>query len=171
MEVEGTIIIVCPVDSGTSEKTGNTWMAQSYVLEVTSGDHGQYKRKMAFEVFGEDRIKQFALTVGKAVKVFFDIEASEWKGKWYNRVRAYAVESTVGTQQQYMPQYQQQPQQGYRPQPQQGGYQQQRPPQNGFYQPVQQGYQQQNGFYQPVQQAQQPFPPQTDPVTGEPLSF
>ena len=174
MEITGTVCVVCNAQSGTSERTGNPWMAQTYVLEVTSGDHGQYKRKFAFEVFGEDRIKQFNLSVGRQVKVFFDIEASEYEGRWYNRVRAYAIENVVGQQQPYMPQYQQQPQQqqGYRPQQQQGGYQQ-RPPQNGFYQPVQQGYQQPTGFYQPQpqQQAQQPFPPQTDPVTGEPLPF
>lgn len=174
MEITGTVCVVCNAQSGTSERTGNSWMAQTYVLEVTSGDHGQYKRKFAFEVFGEDRIKQFNLSVGRQVKVFFDIEASEYEGRWYNRVRAYAIENVVGQQQSYMPQYQQQPQQqqGYRPQQQQGGYQQ-RPPQNGFYQPVQQGYQQPTGFYQPQPQpqAQQPFPPQTDPVTGEPLPF
>lgn len=169
MEIKGTIIIVLPSKGGTSEKTGNSWMAQSYVIEVTTGDHGQYKRKIAFEVFGEDRIKQFNLQVGSKVKVFFDIEASEYEGKWYNRLRAYAVESLVGQQQPYMPQaqpqgYQQHPQHQYAQQPQM----QQRPPQNGFFQPVQQGYQQPQGYYQPQQQ---PFPPQTDPVTGEPLPF
>ena len=166
MEVQGTISVVCPAEGGTSERTGNAWMAQTYVMEVTSGDHGQYKRNFAFEVFGEDRIKQFNLNVGMKVKVFFDIEANEYKGKWYNSVRAYAVESAVGQQQPYQPQpqpqgYQQRPQQGY----------QQRPPQNGFYQPVQQGYPQPQGYYQPQQPQGQPFPPQTDPVTGEPLPF
>ena len=170
MEVQGTICVVCQAASGTSERTGNSWMAQTYVIEVTTGDHGQYKRKIAFEVFGEDRIKQFNLQPGSKVKVFFDIEANEYEGKWYNRVRAYAVESAVGQQQPYMPQYNQ-PQQGYRQQQQQGGYQQQRPPQNGFFQPVQQGYQQPAGYYQPQPQAQQPFPPQVDPVTGDPLPF
>lgn len=170
MEITGTIIVVCQATGGTSERTGNAWMAQTYVMEVRSGDHGQYTRKIAFEVFGEDRIKQFGLQVGMKVKVFFDIEANEYEGRWYNRIRAYAVENAVGQQQQYMPQYQQQPQQGqYRQQPQQGY--QQRPPQNGFFQPVQQGYQQPQGYYQPQQQVQQPFPPQTDPVTGEPLPF
>lgn len=172
MEITGTVIVVCSAQSGVSERTGNSWMAQTYVLEVTSGDHGQYKRKFAFEVFGEERIKQFNLSVGRQVKVFFDIEASEYEGKWYNRVRAYAVENAVGQQQQYMPQFQQQQQGGqYRQQGQQGGYQQQRPPQNGFFQPVQQGYQQPAGYYQPQPQAQQPFPPKVDPVTGDPLPF
>ena len=174
MEITGTVCVVCNAQSGTSERTGNSWMAQTYVLEVTSGDHGQYKRKFAFEVFGEDRIKQFNLSVGRQVKVFFDIEASEYEGRWYNRVRAYAIENVVGQQQPYMPQYGQQQQQGGYRQQQQGGYQQQRPPQNGFYQPVQQGYQQPTGYYQNIPQPQpqqQPFPPQTDPVTGEPLPF
>ena len=168
MDITGTIIVECQPVGGTSERTGNAWMAQTYVMEVTSGDHGQYKRKFAFEVFGEDRIKQFNLHQGMKVKVFFDIEANEYEGKWYNRVRAYAVESAVGQAQPYQPQPQ--PQQAYRPQPQQGGYQQ-RPPQNGFYQPIQQGYPQQPGYYQPQQPQGQPFPPQTDPVTGEPLPF
>ena len=53
MEVTGKIIAVMPAQSGVSQRTGNTWMTQQYVLEVP----GMYPKKMVFEVFGEDKIK------------------------------------------------------------------------------------------------------------------
>ena len=55
MELTGKIIAVLPANSGVSNRTGNPWMSQEFVIEVP----GQYPRKCVFRVFGEDRIKQF----------------------------------------------------------------------------------------------------------------
>ena len=55
MELTGKIIAVLPANSGVSNRTGNPWMSQEYVIEVP----GQYPRKCVFRIFGEDRIKQF----------------------------------------------------------------------------------------------------------------
>lgn len=55
MELTGTIIAIMPAKSGVSARTGNPWMTQEYVIEVP----GQYPKKCAFSIFGEDRIKQF----------------------------------------------------------------------------------------------------------------
>ena len=52
MDIVGKIIQVLPVQEGIS-KTGNPWKVQSYVLETQE----QYPRKVCFEIFGEDRIK------------------------------------------------------------------------------------------------------------------
>ena len=88
MELTGTIIAVLPAVSGVSQRTGNTWMKQDYVIEVP----GQYPRRCAFCIFGEDRIKQFAIQQGEQnVTIQFDIDAHEFNGKWYNEVRAYNV--------------------------------------------------------------------------------
>ena len=87
MELTGKIIAILPVRSGVSSKSGNPWMTQQYVLEIP----GQYPKRMAFEVFGEDRIRQFNIQMGCQYKVSFDIDASEYQGKWYNSIKAYSV--------------------------------------------------------------------------------
>ena len=73
--------------SGVSQRTGNQWMTQEYVLEIP----GQYPRKMVFNIFGEDRIKQFNIQMGDDLTVSFDIDAREYNGRWYNDIRAYNV--------------------------------------------------------------------------------
>ena len=87
MELTGKIIAVLPAKSGVSPKTGNSWMAQEYVIEVP----GQYPKRCAFSVFGEDRIKLFNIQSGEDITIQFDIEAREFNGRWYNDVRVYNV--------------------------------------------------------------------------------
>ena len=87
MDLTGKIIAVLPASSGVSQRTGNSWMSQDYVIEVP----GQYPRKCVFRVFGEDRIKQFNIQMGEDVTVSFDIDAHEFNGRWFNDVRAYSV--------------------------------------------------------------------------------
>lgn len=100
MDITGTIIAVLPAQSGVSQRTGNTWMRQEYVIEVP----GMYPKKMCFSIFGEDRIKQFALQQGQQnVTIQFDIDAHEHEGKWYNEVRAYNVLRAVPVGQIHQP--------------------------------------------------------------------
>ena len=87
MELTGKIIAVLPAKSGVSPKTGNSWMTQEYVIEVP----GQYPKRCAFSVFGEDRIKLFNIQSGEDITIQFDIEAREFNGRWYNDVRVYNV--------------------------------------------------------------------------------
>lgn len=87
MEATGKIIAVMPANSGQSQRTGQTWMSQQYVLELP----GMYPKRMVFEVFGEDRIKKFAIQQGMEVKVSFEIDAHEYNGRWFNEVRAWDV--------------------------------------------------------------------------------
>ena len=87
MDLTGKIIAVLPPSSGVSQRTGNSWMSQDYVIEVP----GQYPKKCVFRVFGEDRIKQFNIQMGEDVTVSFDIDAHEFNGRWFNDVRAFNV--------------------------------------------------------------------------------
>lgn len=87
MELTGKIIAVMAAQSGVSARTGNSWMSQEYVIEVP----GQYPRKCVFRLFGEDRIKQFAIQQGEDLTVQFDIDAHEYNGRWFNEIRAYNV--------------------------------------------------------------------------------
>ena len=100
MDITGTIIAVLPAQSGVSQRTGNTWMRQEYVIEVP----GMYSKKMCFSIFGEDRIKQFALQQGQQnVTIKFDIDAHEHEGKWYNEVRCFNVLRAVPVGQMQQP--------------------------------------------------------------------
>lgn len=91
MEFTGKIIMAGQVKSGVSQKSGNSWMTQDYVIEETVGN---YPKRMCFSVFGEDRIKRMGISVGQELTVSFDIDAKEFNGKWYNELRAWKVEST-----------------------------------------------------------------------------
>ena len=87
MDLTGRIIAVLPAQSGISQRTGNAWMSQDYVIEVP----GQYPRKCLFRIFGEDRIKQFNIQMNEDVTVQFDIDAHELNGRWFNDIRAYNI--------------------------------------------------------------------------------
>ena len=52
---------------------------------------------MCFDVFGADKIAQFNIQAGEELNVFFDVDAREWNGRWFNSIRAWKVER-VGAQ-------------------------------------------------------------------------
>lgn len=93
MEIVGKIIAVLPEQSGIA-KNGNPWKVQAYVLETTE----QYPRKVHFEIFGEDRIKQNPCAIDQVVTVSFDIESREFNGRWYTSIRAWKVAQGDTTQ-------------------------------------------------------------------------
>ena len=88
MEIVGKIIQVLPLQEGTSKSTGNTWKLQSYVLETQE----QYPRKVCFEIFGEDKIKNNQCNIDDIVTVSFDIDSREYNGRWYTSIRAWRVQ-------------------------------------------------------------------------------
>lgn len=92
MEFTGKIIAILPARSGVS-KTGNEWKVQEYVIE----DHGQYPRKMCFDIFGADKIEQFNIQMGEELTVSFDIDARQWQDRWFNSIRAWKVERVGAT--------------------------------------------------------------------------
>lgn len=91
MEITGKIIAVLPASSGTSARTGNPWMSQDYVIET----HDQYPKKCCFRVFGQDKIQNFNIQVGEEMTVSFDIDCHEYNGRWFNDIRAWAVNRNV----------------------------------------------------------------------------
>lgn len=87
MEIVGKIIQVLPAQEGVG-KNGNPWKVQGYVLETQE----QYPRKVQFEIFGEDRIKNNPCEIDQVVTVSFDIESREFNGRWYTSIRAWRVQ-------------------------------------------------------------------------------
>lgn len=85
MEISGKIIEVLPQRTGTSQK--GEWTSQQFVLETIE----QYPKKFLFDVFGSDKIAQFAIQKGEEVTVSFDTDAREHNGNWYGSNRAWKV--------------------------------------------------------------------------------
>lgn len=146
MDLQGKIIAVLPAKSGVSQRNGNQWMSQEYVLGVP----GQYPKKCVFTVFGQDRIGQFNIQMGEDLTIQIDIDAHEYNGRWFNELRAYNV--IRGQQvQQAAPQYQPAPQPQYQ-------------------QPAQQ-YQGQPAPFPPQQPAPAPQPQQAPQAQDQGLPF
>ena len=71
--------------SGVSKSNGKEWKMQSVLFTTT----GEYPKKAAIEFWNElaDSIKK--VKPGTECDIEFNIEASEWKGIWYNKVKAW----------------------------------------------------------------------------------
>lgn len=114
MEITGKIIAALEPRGGVSQRTGNSWKTQEFVIET----HEQYPRKCVFNVFGEDRLREFNIQVGEELTVSFDIDAREFNGRWYNDIRAWRVVRVDPNAVAAAPAAAPQPQ-AYAPQPQQ----------------------------------------------------
>lgn len=87
MEIQGKIIAILPTRSGVSAK-GTQWQVSEYVLETQE----QYPQRMSFDVFGADNAAQFNIREGEELKVYFNFNAHEYQGRWFNQIRAWKVE-------------------------------------------------------------------------------
>lgn len=94
MEIKGRIYKELGVREGTSASTGRPWKIASYVLETIE----QYPKRMSFEVSdGETgRIARLNIKEGKVMTIFFDISASEYQGRWYNRITCWDAREAEG---------------------------------------------------------------------------
>lgn len=92
MEIEGIIKMELPVRSGVSAQTGKPWRIASYVLETISS----YPKRMVFDVMDgdENRIARLNIKAGRRMKIWFDIDAHEYQGRWYNQIRAFDARET-----------------------------------------------------------------------------
>lgn len=84
MEITGKIIAALPPRTGTSSQ-GKAWQSNTYVLETQE----QYPKRVAFDVFGAERISQFGIQLGETLTVAIDIDAHEYNNRWFNSVRAW----------------------------------------------------------------------------------
>lgn len=96
MEIQGKVIAVLPERSGVSAR--GEWKSQTYIIETQE----QYPKKMAFDVFGADRIASFGIQFGEVINVSFDIDAHEYQGRYFNQIRAWNVVRQAQAAQQAM---------------------------------------------------------------------
>lgn len=87
MKVVGNIRQILEPRSGISQRTGEMWVTQDFVLEYFYWPNQTVPSKMLLSIFGAERIQEADLKEGEEVEVRFHIEAEEYQGKMYNRVR------------------------------------------------------------------------------------
>lgn len=93
MEVKGILKERVNTQSGVSQRTGNPWRTDEWLVILP----GQYPRKINFEVRGEDRCKQWENFFNgmpdknAPVLIKFEIDAREHEGRYYNSVQAWDI--------------------------------------------------------------------------------
>lgn len=95
MEIIGKVISVLPLQQGVSARTNNPWSIKTIIIETQE----QYSRKVAIEIFGDQRIADNPCEVDQIVTVSFDLESREFNGRWYTSVRAWKVQQGAITNQ------------------------------------------------------------------------
>jgi hypothetical protein len=94
MEIQGKVIAILEPLRFVSSKNGNEYITTVFVIETT----GQYPKKVAMKVMGEDKFKQMGIAMGGTYNVSFDVESREWKGKWFTECQAWRTQRVDGTQ-------------------------------------------------------------------------
>ena len=92
LKIQGNILKVLTAQSGTSQRTGNAWMSQDYVLQFHVWDGARMPNFFIFRVFGEDRIKSFAIKEGDEVEVSYYPNGHEFDGRWFGENEAVKVD-------------------------------------------------------------------------------
>ncbi len=85
IEVEGVIIKEYPAKEGVSQRSGNAWKSQEFVIQTKD----QYPRACQFRVFGADRLQQFNIHQGDTVHIWLDINARAWQDRYFNDINCY----------------------------------------------------------------------------------
>lgn len=90
MEITGTVIDILPIKEGVKQN-GEPWKSQQFIIQTDD----QYPRKVAIELFGEDRINNNLPSHGEKVTAAIDIESHEFNGRWYTSVKSYLVKKAA----------------------------------------------------------------------------
>lgn len=96
--ITGKIIEVMLPRTGTS-KSGNEWVSQDFVIEEENGD------KLVFNVFGQNKLDEYALKVGVTAAVTIKIESKKWNEKYFTQATCVScISNSQPTQQVSTPQ-------------------------------------------------------------------
>ena len=92
--MSGRIAVKLEPKSGQGKN--GIWRSQDFVIEETTGN---YPKKGCFNVYGDKVDLLTHLKIGDAVTVHFNVDASEWQGKWFPKLSAWKIEQGAGMQQ------------------------------------------------------------------------
>ena len=110
MQFKGKIIEALPVVTGQGAR--GTWVKQGFVLEY---DSGQYPKSIAFDVFGDEKLQKFRISVGEELICDIDFKVVKGRnGNTFNSVDCWNVtrvaQEQAQAQAQMQPKYPTQPQ-------------------------------------------------------------
>lgn len=95
-DITGKVIAILEPQRFVSKKNGNEYVTTVFVIET----QGQYPKKVAMKVMGEDKFKQMGIVMGGTYNVSFDVESREWNSKYYTECQAWRAQRVDGTQEQ-----------------------------------------------------------------------
>ena len=110
MQFKGIIKEALPVVTGQGAR--GQWVKQGFVLEYESG---QYPKSIAFDVFGDEKLQKFRISVGEELICDIDFKALKGRnGNTFNSVDCWNVtrvaQEQAQAQAQMQPKYPTQPQ-------------------------------------------------------------
>lgn len=94
MEITGKLIRILDAQKFTSKRDGSEIVKNFFIIET----QGQYPKKIALSVMGEEKFKQMGLVEGKNYSISFDIESREWQNKWFTEASAWRAVCVDGQQ-------------------------------------------------------------------------
>jgi len=81
----------CLSEIKEGEKNGKTWKSCKLVIDI---EDDKYPTNGVFEVFGEDKVKSLeSLTFGQEIDVVFNVQGSEYQGKYYGKLSLWKFET------------------------------------------------------------------------------
>ena len=94
-QITGKVIAILEPQSGDSRNNpGTRWMRQEFVIETQD----MYPRKVCFNIWGEDRIRQADIHMDDMITIDFEISSREYNGRWYTNIEARNVQKNIEPQ-------------------------------------------------------------------------
>lgn len=97
MQIQGRITNVLEPQSGVSQRTGNEWKSQQFVVEFFEEENQRYADRVLLQTFDTRHMEMLAGAEGKECKVWFGHSVREANGRFYNEMRIFRLEM-VGQQ-------------------------------------------------------------------------
>lgn len=94
MEIQITILKILETQKFVSKKDGSEIVKNVFIGTT----QGQYPKKIAFTVMGEDKFNGMGIVVDGTYTVSFDVESREWNGKWFTEASAWKAVRIDGAQ-------------------------------------------------------------------------
>ena len=96
-----------PIVKGTRQD-GTEWSRQDFIVEFFEHETDRYADRVMLNIMNE-RVKECDLHEGDEVTVGIGHSVREYKGRWYNELRCYKVQTTANAPQSVVPQQEKDP--------------------------------------------------------------
>lgn len=85
---KGVIRKAFPKASGVSQRTGNSWSTQEFLIEE---EGQQYNQSLVFKVFGEDKLASLSLNEGDRVTAYLNFSTRQWQDRMFTQIDCYKI--------------------------------------------------------------------------------